>query len=211
MAFSRSWTLVIAATFPFLPGSIWAQADADKAERRSTVEASATAQKNAEIIRRQIDAVNSGDAIAAAQFFADDTINHGIPVGRAGAQRVLSDVFATFPDWHVEIVDLVAVGDEVVIREIVSGTHKGIGRMAVNGGLLMNVPPTGRRFKIQHTHWFTLRDGLIVAARANRDDVGMMQQLGLLPMPPAGGGICPQIQTIPCSGECPRAPSLHRE
>jgi predicted ester cyclase len=43
------------------------------------------------------------------------------------------------------------------------------------------VPPTGKRYEAQHIHWFKLRDGKIVAHWANRDDLGMMQQLGLLP------------------------------
>jgi hypothetical protein len=34
---------------------------------------------------------------------------------------------------------------------------------------------------VQHIHWLTLRDGLIVEHRACRDDVGRMNQLGLMP------------------------------
>jgi hypothetical protein len=41
----------------------------------------------------------------------------------------------------------------------------------------------GRSFSVQHMHWYTLRDGLIVAHTACRDDLGMMVQLGLLTRP----------------------------
>jgi hypothetical protein len=34
---------------------------------------------------------------------------------------------------------------------------------------------------VQHIHWYVLENGLLVEHWANRDDVGMMQQLGLLP------------------------------
>ena len=44
--------------------------------------------------------------------------------------------------------------------------------------------PTGNQYAVQHIHWFTLRDGLIIEHRANRDDVGMMVQLGLLAAAP---------------------------
>lgn len=187
MAINRRWILALAALFPFGPRPARAQADAESAERRSAIEDDATARRNAEIVRRYLDAINRHDVAAAAQFFADDTVNHGIPTGRSGAARVLTDIFTTFPDWHMEIVDLVAVGDDVVIRELVSGTHLGTGRIAVNGGLLVDVPPTGTRFMVQAMRWYTLNEeGLIVQARANRDDVGMMQHLGLLPMPPGG-------------------------
>jgi predicted ester cyclase len=176
---------VIALLFSPSPG--WPQADADSEARRSSIQDNATARRNADIVRRYLDAVNRHDVEAAAGFFADDTVNHGVSTGRAGVRRVLTDIFATFPDWRMEIVDLIAVGDDVVIREIVSGTHQGTGRMAVNGGLLVNIPPTGKQFKGQAMHWYTLdKNGVIVAGRANRDDVGMMQHLGLLPFPPGG-------------------------
>jgi predicted ester cyclase len=187
MVAGRRWMMAIAAASPLLTGAAWAQADIQSEERRSAVEANAIAQRNAAIIRRYIDFTNRHDVDAAVQFFADDTVNHGAPTGPAGVERVLTDIYATFPDWRMEIVDLVAVGDDVVVREIVSGTHRGTGRIAVNGGLLVDAPPTGKRFIIQQMHWYTFnKDGLIVRARANRDDVGMMQHLGLLPMPPGG-------------------------
>jgi steroid delta-isomerase-like uncharacterized protein len=139
------------------------------------------ASRNAEIVRRSYAVMSTGDINAAVAFMAEDARNFGRPAGREGFRRVLTDIFTTFPDWRVDIVDLDAVGDDVVIRAMVSGTHKGVGRLAVNGGLLVGVPPTGKSFKVQHIHWNTLKNGLIVEHWANRDDVGMMRQLGLLP------------------------------
>jgi steroid delta-isomerase-like uncharacterized protein len=139
------------------------------------------AARNASIIRQQNELINRGDIAAAVQFLAEDTLNHGAAVGRKGVVRVLTDILTTFPDWHAQIEDLAAVGDDVIIRVIVTGTHKGVGKIPVNGGLLVGIPPTGKSFKVQHIHWYTLKDGLIVEHRACRDDVGMMQELGLLP------------------------------
>lgn len=150
----------------------------------SEIEKSAVAMRNADIIRRHNIVQNSGDYEKAAQFFAEDTRNHGVPVGRKGVLRVLTDIFTTFPDFHSEIFDLMAMEDKVVIRTITTGTHKGVGKVPVDGGLLVGVPPTNKRFKVPAIHWWTLKDGLIVEHRANRDDLGMMQQLGLLPMSP---------------------------
>ena len=53
-----------------------------------------------------------------------------------------------------------------------------------NGGGLVGVKPTGKRHEITHIHWYTLRDGKIVQHYANRDDLGMMRQLGLAPPVP---------------------------
>jgi hypothetical protein len=41
--------------------------------------------------------------------------------------------------------------------------------------------PTQEHFDVQHIHWYKVRDGHIVEHTANRDDIGMMRQLGLLP------------------------------
>ena len=47
------------------------------------------------------------------------------------------------------------------------------------------VAPTGKFFQVQHMHMFRVLDGLIAEHFANRDDVEMMRQLGLLiPAPP---------------------------
>jgi predicted ester cyclase len=141
-----------------------------------------TVERNQELVRQHLDVLNAGDPKAAAGLYcAEDMTNFGRPVGRAGFLRVLEDIFGTFPDWHWEVTEIVAAGDSVVVRCTASGTHRGIGRAAVNGGMLVNVEPTGKRFEVQHIHWYKLRGGKIVDHFATRDDLGMMRQLGLLP------------------------------
>jgi hypothetical protein len=49
--------------------------------------------------------------------------------------------------------------------------------------MLVGVQPTGRTFEVQHIHMYRVLDGKIAEHFANRDDVGMMRQLGLLPPP----------------------------
>jgi predicted ester cyclase len=134
---------------------------------------------NIALVRRHHDLMNSGDWRAAAEIYAPDALNHGRPVGRAGILAVLGDIYATFPDWRMEIVEAVGMGDTVVARLNVSGTHRGVARRRVNGGFLVGVPPTGQRFDVQHIHWYGVRDGLFVRHWAERDDIDMMRQLGL--------------------------------
>jgi predicted ester cyclase len=181
MRLTRRKAIVLAAGAPFALA-----ASAEETSRifdgiEDDIEKTELAAKNVAIIRTQNDALNKGDINGAVQYLAEDTRNHGVPVGRKGLVRVLTDIIGTFPDWNLQIEDTAAIGDEVIIRCIATGTHKGVGKIPVNGGLLVGVPPTGKRFKVQHIHWYTLKDGLIVEHRANRDDLGMMQQLGLLP------------------------------
>jgi predicted ester cyclase len=139
---------------------------------------------NKALIRQHHDHMSRGDWKAALQNYAPDTKNHGRPVGREGLQRVLQDIFTTFPDWRMEILDMVAEKESVVVQCTVSGTHKGVGKLPINGAMLVDVQPTGKHFEVLHIHWYILKDGKIVDHRANRDDIGMTRQLGLLPPAP---------------------------
>ena len=151
-----------------------------------TAQSSQTAQeiRNEAIVRQHHDAINRGDIAAAAAFYADTVRNNGNVVDRARLFSIMEDNSRTFPDWTMAIDRLIARGDEVVALMTVTGTHQAVSRRPVNGGVYLGVAPTGRRFSVLHTHWFVLRDGLIVEHRATRDDLGMSRQLGLLPPAP---------------------------
>lgn len=137
--------------------------------------------RNLEIIRLATEAMNRGDLKAYVSYFAEDTKNFDRPVGREGIRRSIEDIFTTFPDYRHDIEEVIAQGDSVVVRCKTSGTHRGVGKLPLNGGLLVGVEPTRKRFEVQHIHWYKLHDGKIAEHTANRDDIGMMRQLGLLP------------------------------
>ena len=59
-------------------------------------------------------------------------------------------------------------------RATLSGTHR---------GELLGMPPTGRAFSVQHMHMLRMRDGRSCEHWAVRDDLGMLQQLGIIPAP----------------------------
>lgn len=140
--------------------------------------------RNAAIVRSHHDAINRGDLAAAAAYYAERVTNNGNAVSRDRLLAIMTDNARTFPDWTMRIDRLVAEGDTVVALITVSGTHGGVSQRPVNGGTYVGVPATGKRFSVLHTHWFTLKDGLIVDHRATRDDLGLARQLGLLPPAP---------------------------
>ncbi len=142
-----------------------------------------TAAANSALIRGHHEALNRGDWKTAVQDFAADTRNFGRPVGRAVIARILEDIYRTFPDFHVEIIDLLTQGETVVVRCNESGTHRGVGQLPVNGGMLVGVAPTQKHFEAEVVHFYTVRDGKIVDHRGVRDDLAMVQQLGLLAEP----------------------------
>jgi len=137
--------------------------------------------RNEDVIHRATEAMNRGDLKAYVSYFAEDTKNFDRSVGREGIRIRIEDIFTTFPDYRHDIEEMIAKGDSVVVRCKVSGTHRGVGKLPVNGGMLVGIEPTQKHFEVQHIHWYKLRDGKIAAHTANRDDIGMMRQLGLLP------------------------------
>lgn len=150
-------------------------------------------ERNRETVREHLELINRGDWRQAAEYFAPDVQHHrgnwqtgteSIVRGKRALIDNLEDIFRTFPDWKMEIVEIIAEADSVVVRCRVSGTHKGVATRAVNGGLLLGVQPTGKRFEVQHIHWYKVRHGKITDHSASRDDLGMAQQLGLLPARP---------------------------
>jgi predicted ester cyclase len=87
------------------------------------------------------------------------------------ARRWIAPFRASFPDVHMEVVELIAEGDKVVGRFTCSATHL---------GEWLGHPPTGRRFeRVDEVSIFRLRDGRITQVWTLEDTLGRLQQLGL--------------------------------
>jgi steroid delta-isomerase-like uncharacterized protein len=127
---------------------------------------------------------NRGELDRVEEFVTPDFVNHeawpGEDPGYEGFRLRLRRLREAIPDIHMEVEDLVAEGDTVAYRATLSGTHR---------GELLGIAPTGRSFRVHHMHWLRLRDGKASEHWAVRDDLGMLQQLGVIPAPgrPAGG------------------------
>ncbi len=119
---------------------------------------------------------NHRNLTIADELIAPEFINHEAPPGKnRGPESMRGTVImlsTAFPDLHFTIEDLVAEGDMVVGRVVMSGTHQGV---------FQGMPPTGRSFRQESMHIVHFRDGKAIEHRAVRDDLGMMQQLGVIP------------------------------
>jgi len=81
---------------------------------------------------------------------------------------------SAFPDWRMEIAELVAEGNTVVGRFRCSGT---------NQGEFKGMPPTGKRMEVDEVYFLRIKDGRFVDFWGLEDDLSRMRQLGLISSP----------------------------
>src|SRR5690606_27661919 len=107
--------------------------------------------------------MNGGDLDAVDALYTP-------PMARA-AKRWIAPFQASFPDMRMEIVDLIAEGNQVVGRFRCSATHL---------GEWLGHAPTGRRFeRVDEVYVFRITDGRISHAWGIEDTLDRLEQLGL--------------------------------
>ena len=122
------------------------------------------AESNKELVRRLVDEVVNGRDEAVLDEVADGEV-------AAAARGWIGPFRRAFPDFRMEIVELIAEGDKVAVHFKCSGTHEGEWR---------GTPPTGRRFEgVHEIYMFTIRDGRLVSATAVEDNLTRAKQLGI--------------------------------
>jgi predicted ester cyclase len=123
-----------------------------------------TAEQDKELVRRLVEeAVNPRnpdvlDEVAEGEF-------------AAVARHWVAPFRDSFPDFQMEIVDLVADNDKVAAHFRCSGTRL---------GEWMGHPPTGRRFHdVDEIYIFRVSGGKLAGASGVEDNVKRMRQLSL--------------------------------
>jgi predicted ester cyclase len=90
-----------------------------------------------------------------------------------------------FSDLAWDIHDVAHDHDLVVVHATMSGRQTGpFVAYQPDGTVAAVFPPRGRTFAVTQTHWFRMRNGKVAEHWANRDDLGMGQQLGWNPPTP---------------------------
>jgi steroid delta-isomerase-like uncharacterized protein len=100
------------------------------------------------------------------------TAEKGLPSGREAVKTYIAAYLNGFPDLHISIDQLLAVGDKVVGVFTFTGTHKGD---------LFGVPPTGRAISVRQIAIYRLENGQVVDEWEISDQLGLMQQIGAHP------------------------------
>jgi predicted ester cyclase len=124
-----------------------------------------------------IDAVlTRGELEAVDRYLAPEFVNHdplpGFAPDREGMRQTALVFRQAFPDWHAGQQGHIAEGDLVAERFTARGTHQ---------GEIMGVPPTGREVSLAGINIFRVQGGQLVERWGRTDDLGFLQQLGIVP------------------------------
>ena len=115
---------------------------------------------------------NLWDDDAVDEVLADDFTFHDSlgaeATGRDGWRRYRDSIRTGAPDFHNELVDLIAYGDRAAARLVFTGHHH---------GRLADIDPTGREFRYAGAAFFTERDGRISSAWTISDLGSLRRQL----------------------------------
>jgi steroid delta-isomerase-like uncharacterized protein len=114
---------------------------------------------------------------AIDEMVADDAVMHGLGEadavvrGGAGFKPFVERMRGAFPDVDIRPVQMIEEDDLIATRWVATMTHRGD---------QLGVPATGRRVTVTGMTIVRLRDGKIVEAWNNYDQLSLLQQIGAL-------------------------------
>jgi steroid delta-isomerase-like uncharacterized protein len=134
------------------------------------------------VLRLINEVMNRGQIQVVDELLAEDFVNHGGEIGggppgmtpKQMFRRVTQDHYETMGDLHVEIIEAIAEGEDVVVRSILNARHS---------GTMFGMPPTGNQLRFQVLHMYRVRDGKITDHWECRDEPEMFRQLESVPPP----------------------------
>lgn len=138
-----------------------------------------SAEDNKTLVRRLYDELYNGrDEGALEIFFADDYVHHpaDLPSRRMDYEEFKKREIRflnAFPDLVRDIEDMVAEGDRVAVRSLLTGVQKGD---------LPNLPARGKRIEVRSIVIYRIADGRIAEGWECYDSLSMMMQLDVIHM-----------------------------
>ncbi len=136
---------------------------------------------NVAVVRKMLDGIQNGGTDGLDQVFAANWVNHdpSLPPmqGLEGAKQLVALWSAGLSNTRVVIEDSVSDGDKVAVRFKITGT---------NTGDMLGIPATGRMVNVTATGIFRIVDGKVTDNWVNFDALGLLQQIGAVPIPMPG-------------------------
>jgi steroid delta-isomerase-like uncharacterized protein len=113
------------------------------------------------------------DELVAPGYVGHDPALPQAIAGPEGEKEIVAGYRAAFPDLVITIDDQVAEGDRVVTRWTARGTHTGD---------LWGIAGTGKEVTVTGTSIDRIQNDRLVETWSNWDALGLMQQLGVIPV-----------------------------
>lgn len=137
------------------------------------------AASNAEAVARAyFEAAASQDIEAMVACWEPGSVDllHGVEEFRVpeGMREWFGALFAAFPDFRFEVLDVLAGGEKAAVRWRATGTFDGSGTFA-------GLRPNGRGVDIEGCDVLTVRAGKVVRNDAYLNGAELVRQLGVLP------------------------------
>ncbi len=137
-----------------------------------------SAEQNKAIVLRYYQEFDKGDLDQVEDMLAPNFVAYlpGIPepLTRQAFKQFAQTFRSAFPDIHHSFEEVLVEGDKVVTRGTFTGTHQ---------GKLQGLPPTGKQITVSFIHLDRIVEGQIVEHWGQADMVGMLQQIGVVPLP----------------------------
>jgi steroid delta-isomerase-like uncharacterized protein len=144
----------------------------------TTSDATASAADTRTVARAYFEALGRADRNAQTDWYADDARGHiyGVigPTGKGEMRSFFHDLFDAFPDFQLEILDLVVDDERAAVRWRVTGTFSG-------SHSFQGLTPTGKQVDIEGCDMVWVRDGKIARVEAYYDTGSLARQLGAMP------------------------------
>jgi steroid delta-isomerase-like uncharacterized protein len=148
-----------------------------KLAKQKKGEISMSTEENKALMRRWIETVNQRNLAVFDELCARDFVYHDASKTMQGLEpyiQVLSMYLTAIPDLHITLEDVIAEGDRVVTRQTYRGTQQ---------GNLLSIPPTGKQVTLTGIAITRIASGKVIEQWVNNDDMGLLQQLGVVPTP----------------------------
>ena len=133
-------------------------------------------EQNKAIVRRNYETADKNDLTTFSEQLAPDVAVHlpGMPgpLSREALIQMMNVMFSGLTQRQHVFEDQIAEGDKVATRLTLHAVHT---------GEFQGMPATGKQIAVPQIAIHRIRNGKIVEAWVSSDDVGMMQQLGLMP------------------------------
>ena len=143
--------------------------------RSKAEQAIAVANQNKTFIQSYTDDFwNTHNLAAIDAYYSRDFIMHSANENRDFNQhkQLCNAYFKAFPDLHIATANLFAEGDKVAKTWTATGTYKAD---------FMGIPATGKKLSFKGLEICRIKEGKIAEIWIAMDQLGIMQQLGVIP------------------------------